>query len=236
MRYKHSTESLDEIAAQLHVEFLLEGSVRRDGSRVRITAQLIQAADQTHLWANSYDEEFEQILNMQSRVAEAICASIQIKIPRSRRQSLARSRPVNAAAHEAYLKGLYHWNKFTPEAAAMGVQHLRRAITIDPRHGPAHAALAQVFGMMGYWGLAPPAHVNPLAGAEALKALEIDDSLSAAHGALACVLCLHDWEFQAGERELRRAIELNPSEATSHLWSPSITQSWGIPRRRSRRP
>jgi tetratricopeptide (TPR) repeat protein len=209
---------LNEIAAELRVQFFLEGSVRRDASRVRITAQLIQAADQTHLWASTYDDEANQILNIQSKVAQAICEAIQVKISPPQQQRLARPRLVNPAAHEAYLKGLYYWNKFTPVAAAMGIRHLQQAITIDPQHGPAHAALAQVFGMMGYWGLALPAQVNPLARAEALKALEIDESLSVAHGALGCVLCLHDWKYEAGEREIQRAIELNPSEATNHLW------------------
>lgn len=218
MRYKHLTKSLDEIAAELRVQYFLEGSVRREDSRVRITAQLIRAVDQTHVWANSYDDEFEQILHIQGKVAQSICEAIQVKIAQPQQKHLSRPRPVNPAAHEAYLKGLYYWNKFTPDAAAMGVRHLQQAITIDPTHGPAHAALAQVFGMMGYWGLAPPAEVNPQARAEALKALEIDESLSVAHGALGCVLCLHDWKFEAGEKEFQRAIELNPSEATSHLW------------------
>jgi len=218
MRYKHATKSLDEIAAELRVQYFLEGSVRREALRVRITAQLIQASDQTHLWADSYEDDFQQILTIQSNVAQGICGAIQATMSRPQEQHLIHKRRINPTAHEAYLKGLYYYNKFTPEAAGQAIKYLKQAIAIDPEHGPAHAALAQTFGMIGYWGFAPPAEVNPLAREEALKALQIDASLSVAHGALGCVLCLHDWEYEAGEKEVQRAIELNPSEATSHLW------------------
>ncbi len=217
MRYKRATKSLGEIAAELQVQYFLEGSVRREASRVRITAQLIQAADQTHLWTDSYDDDISQILTVQSKVAQDICEAIQIKISPPRLQ-LVRKRPVNPAAHEAYLKGLYYYNKFTPEAAQKAIQYFQQAVSVDPQHGLAHAALAQAFGMIGYWGFAPPAEVYPLSREEALKALQIDESLSVGHGALACVLCLVDWEYEAAEKELQRAVELNPSEATNHLW------------------
>jgi len=217
MRYKHATKSLEEIAAELQVQYLLEGSVRQEASRVRITAQLIRAADQTHLWTDSYDDNISQILTVQSKVAQDICEAIQIKMSPPRLQ-LARKRLVKPAAHEAYLKGLYHYNKFTPEGAEKAIQYFQQAVSVDPQHGFAHAALAQTYGMIGYWGLAPPAEVYPLSKEAALKALQIDESLSVGHGALACVLCLVDWEYEAAEKELQRAIELNPSEATNHLW------------------
>lgn len=217
MRYKHTTKSLEEIAAELRVQYFLEGSVRREASRVRIAAQLIQAADQTHLWADSYDDDLSQILAVQSKVAQDICEAIQIRMSPSRQQ-LVRKRPVNPAAHEAYLQGLYYYNKFTPEAAGKAIQCLQQAVSVDPQHGLAHVALALTFGMIGYWGFAPPAEVYPRAREEALKALQIDESLSLGHGTLACVLGLHDWEYEAAEKELQRAIELNPSEATNHLW------------------
>lgn len=218
MPYKRMPTPLAQVAADLNVQYILEGSVRRQVSRVRVTAQLIRAADQTHLWANSYDDEIEEVLALQYRVAQAICEAIEPKIAQRVPRTEVRPRRVNPAAHDAYLRGLYNWNKFTPDAATQAVQDLQQSISLDPEHGPAHAALAHVFGMIGYWGFVPPAQVNPLARAEALKAIEIDDSLSIAHGALACVLCLHDWDYDTAEKELRRAIELNPSEATNHLW------------------
>jgi TolB-like protein len=216
MRYKYTTKSLEEIAAELQVQYFLEGSVRREASRVRITAQLIKAADKTHLWADSSDEDISEILAVQSKVAQDICEAIQIKMSPLKLQ-LARKRSVNPAAHEAYLKGLYCYNKWTPEAGAKAIQCFQQAVSVDPQHGLSHAAMAQAFGMLGYWGLAPPAEVYPLSREEALKALQIDESLSVGHSVLACVLCLVDWEYEAAEKELQRAIELNPSEATNHL-------------------
>ena len=121
MRYKHTTKSLEEIAAELQAQYFLEGSVRREAALVRITAQLIRASDQTHIWADSYDDDVSQILAVQSKVAQDICTAIQIKMSPSRLQ-LVRKRPVNPVAHEAYLKGLYYYNKFTPEAAGEAIQ------------------------------------------------------------------------------------------------------------------
>ncbi len=218
MRYKHTMMSLGDIAAELHVQYFLEGSVRREASRVRITAQLIQASDQTHLWAESYDDDLKHVLAVQSKVAQAICEAIQLKIPSPIHRRRTSPQTVHPAAHEAYLKGLYYWGKFTPEASREAIQRFQQAITLDPGFAPAHAALAHAFGVAGYWGYAPPAEVNPLARAEALKALEIDPLLSMAHGALAGCLCMHDWAYEAAEKEFRRAIELNPSEATNHMW------------------
>jgi TolB-like protein/Tfp pilus assembly protein PilF len=218
MPYKHAPKPLAQVAAELTVQYVLEGSVRREASRVRITAQLIRAADQTHLWADSYDGPIEEVLALQDRVAQAICEAIKPRISHAAPRTHLAPRHLDPAAHDAYLRGLYNWNKFTPEAAAQAVNEFQQCISLDPEHAPAHAALAHVYGMIGYWGFVPPAQVNPLARAEALRAIQIDESLSIAHAALGCVLCLHDWAYEAGEKELRRAIELNPSEATNRLW------------------
>lgn len=218
MMYKHNLKPLSEIAAELGVQYVLEGSVRREASRVRITAQLIQTVDQTHVWAHSYDDEIEQILVLQNKVAEAICAAIRLGVSHEIPASHIAVRPLSSRVHEEYLKGIYYWNKFTPEAAQLAIQHLSETIRLDTYFAPAHAALAQVLGMIGFWGYAPPAEVNVLARAEAERALELDESLAIAHGALGCCLALHAWEFEAARRELQKAVDLNPSEATIHLW------------------
>lgn len=218
MRYKGSTKSLPQIASELDVDAVVEGSVLRAGDRVRITAQLIHAATDEHLWAESYQREVRDILSLQSDVARAIAEEIRIKLTPQQRARLARVRPVHPEAHDAYLKGRYHLGKWGPEGWQRGLEYLQQAIEKDPTYAPAYAWLAEACAFLAYWGILPAREAYPKAKAAALKALELDDSLADAHCALGVVHWFYDWDPGACEGEFRRALELNPGDSTAHTW------------------
>jgi len=218
MRYKGTAKSLPEIASELNVEGILEGSVLRAGERVRITAQLIHAASDTHVWAESYDRDLRDVLALQSDVARAIAREIQVKLKPQEKARLAPTRRVNPEAHDALLKGNHHWTKWTREGLEKGAEHFRRAIEIDPNFAPAYAGLAQCYVFLGYWSYASYQNVYPKAKTAALRAVELDGSLASAHCALGAVHWWHDWDLAASERAFQRALELNPNDAIAHIW------------------
>jgi TolB-like protein/Flp pilus assembly protein TadD len=218
MRFKGTDKPLPTIARELNVDAVVEGSVLRAASRVRITAQLIHAATDEHLWAESYQRELRDILDLQSEVAQAIAKEIQIKLTPREQAQFARARPVNPAAHDAFLKGNFYWNKWTQEGFRKGVEYFERAVGEDPTHAPAYAGLALCHLFLGYWGFVDPRAAYPKAKAAALKALELDDSLADAHCALGAVRWFHDWDLPGAESEMKRALELNRNDATAHTW------------------
>ncbi len=218
MRYKGSNKPLREIAAELGVEGVVEGSVLRAGDRVRITAQLVHAATDTHLWAESYERDLRDILALQSEVARAIAREIQVKLSRQERARLTRARRVDPEVHEACLRARYHWNKWTGEGFAKCLEYLHQAVEKDPAYAPAYAALGVAYTFLGYWGYADEREVFPKAKAAALKALELDDTLAEAHYALGTVRWFHDWDLPACEKEYQRALELNPSDAIAQVF------------------
>ncbi len=217
MRCKGTDKSLPEIARELGVDAVIEGTVRRAGNQVRITVQLIEAATDKHLFAESYQRELRNILALQSEVAQAIAREIKVAVTPEEEARLARARTVNPEAYEAYLKGRYQLSKWTEDSTKKGMEYFRRAIEIDPGYAPAYAGLADA-----YYGLSnlylPPREAMPKARAAALKALEIDERLAEAHTSLAMVKAFYDWDWEGAEREFKRALELNPGYADAHLW------------------
>ncbi len=218
MRYKGSKKPLPEIARELSVDALVEGTVQRSGDRVRITANLVRAASESHLWAESYERDLRDVLALQSEVAQSIASEIKIKVTPQEQTRLASARPVNPAAHEAYLKGRYEWNKRTGQGLKKGMQYFEEAIAKDPNYAVAYAGLADSYMVLGNNGFLPAGDTYPKARAAALKALEIDADLADAHASLAIVLADYDRDWTGAEREYRRAIELNPGYATAHHW------------------
>jgi serine/threonine-protein kinase len=218
MRYKGTVKSLPEIARELNVDAVVEGSVLRVGERVRITAQLIHAATDTHLWAESYDRDLRDVLALQSEAARAIAAEIRVKLKPQERARLERTRRVDPEAHEALLKGRYHWNKWCPEGLMKGVEYFQRAIEKDPTYASAYAGLAESYVFLGYWGYLPATNAYPKAKAAALKALELDDTLADAHRSLAAVRWWHDWDLSGCQKEFEIALELNPNDPYSMVW------------------
>ncbi|MBZ5543781.1 MAG: protein kinase [Acidobacteriia bacterium] len=218
MQYKGTKKPLPEIARELNVDAMVEGSVLRAGDRVRITAQLIQANPEKHLWAESYERDLRDVLALQSEVAQDITNKIQIRVTPQQQARLASARPVNPEAHELYLKGRYEWNKRTEQGLEKGLQYFEDAIAKDPNYATAYAGLADSYQVLGTNGFLPAGDTYPKARAAALKALEIDGDLADAHASLASVLAGFDRDWTSAEREYRRAIELNPGYATAHQW------------------
>lgn len=217
MKYKRADKTIDEIGRELGVHYVLEGSVRRSGNRVRIAAQLIQVSDQTHVYANSVDRDVGDILVLQSEVAHAIAGEIRLKLSPQQQARLAAARSVDAAAHEAYLKGRYFWNKRTKHALHKSVTYFEKAIEGDPLYAVAYAGLADCYlRLMDYNHLRPiEAFVEARAAGE--KALQLDDTLAEAHTSLGH-LGLHEFEWTVAERGLTRAIALNPNYGTAHYF------------------
>jgi TolB-like protein/Tfp pilus assembly protein PilF len=227
MQYKGVKKPLPQIAKELNVDAVVEGSVQRSGDRVRITAQLIGAPADTHLWAESYDRDLRDILALQDDVARAIANQIKVKLTPQEQVRLASARPVNPEAHEAYLKGRYYWNKRTEEGFHRAIEYFSEATQKDRNYALAHAGMADSYILLGEYGLLPPKEAFAKAREAATKTLELDDTLGEAHTALATVKGDYDWDFPGAEREFRRAIELNPSYATAHQWYGELLSALG---------
>ncbi|MFQ5926898.1 MAG: tetratricopeptide repeat protein, partial [Terriglobia bacterium] len=219
MQYKDTDKPLPQIAEELNVEAVVEGSVLRSGDRVRITAQLVGAVPERHLWAENYDRELRDILALSSEVARAIANEIKITVTPEEETRLASARRVNPAAHEAYLKGRYFWNKATIEGVKKGLAYFEQAIEIDPGYALAYVGVADSYalGGGGFFGLRPEEGCAR-AKAAATKALELDATLAEPHTTLAYCLFFYDWDWLNAEREFKQAIELNPNYAKAHEW------------------
>lgn len=217
MRYKATHKSLPEIAQELHVDAVVEGSVERSGDRVQIRAKLIEAPIERNLWAKSYSGDLHDILALQSSVAQAIAREIEVKVSPDEHTRLARSRPVDPDAYQLYLKGRLLWRKFTAADISKSVEFYRQAIEKDPTYAPAYAGLASSFALGSTGGGAKaPQEAIAKSKQAAAKALELDESLGEAHFSLALVRMLYDWDWPGADREFRRAIELNPNDAEAH--------------------
>jgi TolB-like protein/DNA-binding winged helix-turn-helix (wHTH) protein/Tfp pilus assembly protein PilF len=220
MVYKGARKPLPQIARELNVDAVVEGTVLRSGDQVRITAQLIQAPDDKHLWAESYEGNVRDTLALQNKVAAAIAEQIRIKLNPQEQAALKNARVVNPEAYESYLKGRYFWNKRTANGLKAGLAYFNQAVEEDPKYAQAYSGLADTYALLGDWQYAvmTPKEALPKAKTAAMKALELDDSLSEAHTSLAFCLEGFDWDFLSAEKEFRRAIELNPGYATAHHW------------------
>jgi TolB-like protein/DNA-binding winged helix-turn-helix (wHTH) protein/Flp pilus assembly protein TadD len=220
MTYKGVRRPLPEIARDLNVDAVVEGTVLRSGDRVRITAQLIRASADKHLWAQSYEVELRDILALQKKVARSIAEQIRMKLNPNERTGLNHPKAVNPEAYEAYLKGRYFWNKRTGEGLKKAIGYFNQAIEKDPNYAQAYTGLADSYALMGDWeyGVLPPAEAFPKAKAAATKALALDNTLGEAHTSLAFVLDLFDWDWEAAEKEYRQAADLSPNYATAHQW------------------
>jgi TolB-like protein len=211
MRYKKTDKPIDQIGRELGVEYILEGSARREASRIRITAELIQVRDQTQLWAESYERELAGILALQSEVAQKVAGALALRLLPAEQTRLANVRAVNPDAYEAYLKGMQHWYKLTPADVDTALQYFQSALEKDPNYAPAYAGISLVWAGRQQMGFTSPSEAAPKAKAAALKAVALDDTAAEAHFVLAAVTTWSDWNWAAAEPEFRRAIDLNPS-------------------------
>ena len=220
MGYKGARKPLPLIARELNVDAVIEGSIMRSGGRVRITAQLIDAALDKHLWAQSYDGDVRDTLGLQGRVARAIAEEIRINVQPKEQAALRNVKAVNPDAYEAYLKGRYFWNKRTADGLNKAREYFDEAVAKAPDYAQAYAGLADTYALLGDWqyGVMASRDAFPAAKAAAIKALELDNTLGEAHTSLGFALSGFDWDYASAEKEFRRAIELNPGYATGHHW------------------
>jgi TolB-like protein/DNA-binding winged helix-turn-helix (wHTH) protein len=220
MTYKHVHKLLPEIARELDVEAVVEGTVLRSGERVRITAQLIRAPVERHIWAQSFEGDLRDTLVLQKSVARSIAEQIQATLNQREQAALEHSKIVNAEAYEAYLKGRYFWNKRTGDGLKKAIEFFNRAIEKNPNYAEAYTGLGDAYALSGDWeyGILSPQDAFPRAKAAVTKALALDDKLAEAHTSLAFILDLYDWDWESAEKEYKRAIALNPGYATAHHW------------------
>lgn len=222
MQYTQKKEQFGRIGRELAVQYALEGSVRRDSGRVRITVQLVKMKDQTSVWSRQYDRDLSNFLVLQGEIAQEIADEIELTLGSDRKPVTSVRKPVvSPSSYEVfdlYLQGRYFWNKRTKDGFQRAAGYFQQAIAKDPHYAPAYAGLADTFGLMSTWTLVPPNEFMPKARAAALKALEIDDTLAEAHASLALIAENFDYDWQTAEKEFQRAIELNPEYATTHQW------------------
>ncbi|UCC83931.1 MAG: tetratricopeptide repeat protein [Gemmatimonadota bacterium] len=218
MQYKAKAQNLREIGRDLGVATILEGSVRRAGDRVRITAQLANAKTDEHIWAETYERELTDIFAIQSDVAIRIADALKATLSPAVRARIEKQPTANLDAHNSYLLGTFYWNKRTEEGFRIGLQHLEEAIAKDSSYALAHVGVADCYNLLPFYGVAHPGQAHPKAKAAALKALELDDTLAEAHTSLAFVETWYDWDWSVAEAEFKRALELNPGYARTHHW------------------
>jgi TolB-like protein/predicted Ser/Thr protein kinase len=215
MRYKKTDTPIDQIGRELGVEYILEGSARREGSRVRVAADLIQVRDQTQLWGDVFEREMAGILALQNDVAREVAKALALKLLPSEQARLFMARPINPEAHDAYLRGSFHWTKFTPADLDIAEKYFDLALEKDPVYAPAYAGRAWVWVARNQFGLVSPEEAGPKAKASALRAIELDENLAGAHEILATIRSWTDWDWEGAQESFRRAIELNPNVANA---------------------
>jgi TolB-like protein/Tfp pilus assembly protein PilF/tRNA A-37 threonylcarbamoyl transferase component Bud32 len=213
LRYEGTQKTTPEIARELHVDAVVEGSVQRSGDRVLITAELVDGSNDHHLWAKSYERDARDALGLQNEVAQAIVGEIQVKLTPQEQARLATPRPVNPEAQEAYLRGMY-WREKGNDPKSF--QYIQQAVEKDPSYAAAWAALSVAYGIMNDAGLMSAKEAYPKERAAATRALELDDTSAEAHLALAGILQYSDWNWAEADRELQYAIKLNPNLALAH--------------------
>jgi TolB-like protein/tetratricopeptide (TPR) repeat protein len=227
MRFKNTTQSIPEIAELLGVSTIIEGSVTQVGGRVRVTAQLIDAKTDEHLWAQSYARDMSDVLALQSEVARAIANEVKVELTPDETERLASSSSVDPRAYDLYMRGRYHWNRRTSPDLRRALELFQQAVDIQPDWAFGYAALAETHAVMAGWGTLPAGEAYPRVREFAGKALELDPSLGSAWACLAGTAESWDWNWDKAEENYRKAIELEPNNATSHQWYANFLSAHG---------
>jgi serine/threonine protein kinase/tetratricopeptide (TPR) repeat protein len=217
-QFKDRDSDIQRIGEQLKVKTVLEGSIRKSGNRLRITAQLINVEDGFHIWSEKYDRELDDIFAIQDEISLAIVDKLKVRLLGEERSALIKRHTDDREAHNLYLKGLYFWNRRLEGGMKKAIEYFHQAIEKDPGYALAHVGVADTYNVTGFFGFSPPKETFPKAIAAAKKALEIDDTLGEAHASLAWFYTFYEWDWSAAENEFKRAIELSPNYATAHEW------------------
>jgi TolB-like protein/tetratricopeptide (TPR) repeat protein len=216
--FKGSQADVREIGAKLNVGTVLEGSVRRAGRRLRLTAQLVSTKDGYHLWSEEYDRELADVFAVQDDLARAIVGALRVRLQRPAGGTLVKPGTADLTAHDLYLQGRFQWNRRTYESMPEAVRYFEGAIAADSTYADAYAGLAEAYVLLPIYGVSPAAYAYPRGRDAALRALTLDSALGNAHAALGVVRELYEYDWAGAERELRRAIALAPGYATAHQW------------------
>jgi TolB-like protein len=217
-RYKSKETDLRKIAEELNVQAILTGRVVQRNEQLILTLELVDARTENILWAEQYNRKQTDLINLQNEIARDVSQKLKTKLSGADEQRLAKNYTENAEAYQLYLKGRFYWNKRAPEDIKKSIEYFRQAITLDPNYALAYAGLSDAYAIGSYYGVAPPREAMPKAKEAALKALSLDDRLSEVHAALALIMTDYDYDFAGAERECKRAIELNPNNATANLF------------------
>ncbi len=218
MRYRDSVVPISQIGQDLAVGSVLEGSVRKAGNKVRITAQLIEVQGDRHLWSQNYDRDLTDVFAIQGDIAEQVAGVLKVQLLSGERQLIRKKATANPEAYTLYLKGRYYWNERTEEGVKKALRYFEEAAKVDPEFAMAYSGIADSYNILSDYAWLPPAEAGPLAKANAVRALELDDSLAEAHASLGLTMSAYSWDFASAERELRRAIELKPNYAPAYHW------------------
>ena len=218
MQYKNAPKRIAEIGRELNAGTLIEGSVRKAANKVRIAVQLINAKDEGHLWAQNYDEQLDDVFMIQSEVAQKVAEALKVRLLDADRRKIERGPTQNVEAYTLYLKGMFYWNKRSPDALRQATEFFEQAVALDPTFALGYAGIAQAYQVMAANYLADPAVYYPKAKEYALRALSLDDDLAEAHTVLAAVFHNYERDWAKSEAEFIRAIESNPNDATAHQW------------------
>ncbi len=216
--FKGKDLDIRNIGERLKVSHALEGSVRKAGNRLRITAKLINVANGFQLWSEKYERELDDVFAIQDDIAAAIVKKLKMKLTGEQESRLVKRYTENPDAYNLYLQARFHLNRRTEEGLRKGVAYCEQAIALDPAYALAYAGLADGFALLGFQGFLPPKEAMPQSKAAAEKALTIDDTLAEAHTSLGCVRAIHDWHWRDSEQEFLRALELNPNGGAAHYW------------------
>ena len=225
MQYKNAPKRISDIGRELRVGSLIEGSVRKAANKVRITVQLIDAKNEGHLWSQSFDKQLDDVFTIQSEVAEKVAEALKVQLVESEKRRIGRVTARNPEAYNLYLKGIFYWNKRTPEALRKAVEFLEAAVRADPTLALGYAGIANAYQVMAANYYEDPDVYYPKSKEFALKALSLDDDLAEAHTVLAAVSASFERDLGKAEVEFKRAIELNPSYPTTHQWYAQLL-SW----------
>ena len=227
MTYKRTQKTVSEIGKELAVDYVLEGSVRRERDNIRITAQLIRVSDQIHVWAQSYDRKLESVLGLQGELALAIAEQVQLRLKGRTTPDVVPLREQNADAHDAYLRGRFHWARRKLPEVQKAIRYFEEAIEISPGYAQAYAGLADCYIILPITSDMPAKACFPNAKAATRKALELDDSLAEAHTSLGTVRFWHEWDWQGAKAAYDRALELNPNYSHARLFRAHCLSNWG---------
>ena len=231
MRYKGAQKNIAQIGRELSVDYILEGSVRSAGSRLRITAQLIQTKDQTHLWAETYDRSWQDVIAIQEEVARSIASSLSVELLSSAQEPLAPApagrSTKNSDAYSDYLKGRFHYNQVTEEGLKKSLVYFQQAIAKDPGFALAYVGLADAQQMFGFFGFLPSSEVIPRIQPAVMKALDLDDGLAEAHTSLANLKKAFEWDWSGAEIGYKRALQLNPNHTSAHRFYSGYLSAMG---------